>query len=122
MPRILIVEDNEENREVLSRRLQRRGYDVITANDGQQGVEMARAEKPDLVLLDMNMPVMDGWQAAQQLRSDPATQALPIVGLTAHAMEGDREKALAAGCSDYHAKPVDFPKLMTQVEELLKKK
>ena len=121
MPRILIVEDNEENRDVLSRRLMRRGYDVITAGDGQQGVDMARAERPDLVLMDMNMPVLDGWQATKLLRADDATKALPIIGLTAHAMAGDREKAMEAGCTDYHTKPVDFPRLMGQIEELLKK-
>src|SRR3954447_20707899 len=98
MPRILIVEDNEENREVLSRRLQRRGFDVIGAADGQEGIDKATSERPDLILLDMNMPVLDGWQAAKQLRANADTQALPIIGLTAHAMAGDREKALEAGC------------------------
>ena len=121
MPRILIVEDNEENRDALSRRLKRRGYDVVTAADGQQGVDMTRAERPDLILMDMNMPVLDGWQATRQLRADDATKDLPVIGLTAHAMAGDREKALEAGCTDYHTKPVDFPRLMGQIEELLKK-
>src|SRR3954469_9853282 len=119
MPRILIVEDNEENRDVLARRLKRRGYDVIAAGDGQQGVDMARAERPDLVLMDMNMPVLDGWQATKLLRAADATKALPVIGLTAHAMAGDRERALEAGCTEYHTKPVDFPRLMGQIEELL---
>ena len=121
MPRILIVEDNEESRDVLGRRLMRRGFDVVMAADGQEGVDMAHSDRPDLVLLDMNMPVLDGWQAARALRADPETQELPIIGLTAHAMAGDREKALEAGCCDYHTKPVDFPKLVGQIEEILKK-
>lgn len=121
MPRVLIIEDNEENRDALARRLQRRGYDVVTAGDGQRGVTMAKSESPDLILMDMNMPVMDGWQASRLIRTDPATQALPIIGLTAHALAGDREKAIAAGCSDYHTKPVDFEQLMSQVETLLMK-
>ena len=120
MPRILLVEDNEENREFLSRRLKRRGYDVVIATDGQRGVDLARSEKPDLVLMDLNMPVLDGWQAAQLLRSEEATSALPIIGLTAHAMAGDREKALHAGCSEYHTKPIDFDQLMAQIEALLR--
>lgn len=121
MPRVLIIEDNAENREALARRLERRGYDVIVAEDGQRGVDMARAESPDLVLMDMNMPVLDGWRASQMLRSDADTQTVPIIGLTAHALVGDREKALAAGCSDYHTKPVDFPRLLTQIEELIRR-
>lgn len=121
MPRILLVEDNEENRLFLSRRLQRRGYDVVIATDGQQGVELARSESPDLVLMDLNMPVLDGWQAAGILRAEPATSTLPIIGLTAHAMPGDREKALEAGCTDYHTKPLDFTQLMTQIESLLRR-
>jgi CheY-like chemotaxis protein len=121
MPRILIIEDNEENRDALARRLQRRGYDVVMAGDGQQGVEMAKSEKPDLVLMDMNMPVLDGWRASQLVCADPETRELPIIGLTAHALAGDREKALQAGCSDYHTKPVDFPQLLTQIEALIRK-
>lgn len=121
MPRILLVEDNEENRLFLSRRLQRRGYDVVIATDGQQGVELARSESPDLVLMDLNMPVLDGWQAAGILRAERATSTLPIIGLTAHAMPGDREKALEAGCTDYHTKPLDFTQLMTQIESLLRR-
>lgn len=121
MPRILIIEDNEENRQVLARRLQRRGFDVVTAADGQQGVDAARSEKPDLILMDMNMPVLDGWRATEILRGEAETQDLPIIGLTAHALAGDREKALRAGCTEYHTKPVDFPQLMSQIEELIKK-
>jgi two-component system cell cycle response regulator DivK len=121
MPRILIIEDNEENRDALARRLQRRGYDVVMAGDGQQGVEMAKSEKPDLVLMDMNMPVLDGWRASQLVRADAETRELPIIGLTAHALAGDREKALQAGCSDYHTKPVDFPRLLAQIEALIRK-
>lgn len=121
MPRILIIEDNEENRDVLARRLERRGYDVVVAADGLQGVEKARAEKPDAILMDMNMPVLDGWQASQMLRAEADTQDVPIIGLTAHALAGDREKAIQAGCSDYHTKPVDFPRLMVQIEDLIRK-
>ena len=121
MPRILIVEDNEENRQALARRLQRRGFDVVMAADGQQGIDAAKSEKPDLILMDMNMPVLDGWRASRMIRSDPDIQDLPIIGLTAHALAGDREKAIQAGCSEYHTKPVDFPQLMSQIEKLIKK-
>lgn len=120
MPRILLVEDNENSRDALSRRLERRGYDVITACDGHQGVEKAGSESPDLILLDMNMPVLDGWQAARMIAAQPNTTNLPIIGLTAHAMSGDREKAIAAGCTDYHTKPVDFARLMAQIENALR--
>jgi two-component system, cell cycle response regulator DivK len=120
MPKILIIEDNEESRDALSRRLERRGYNVLTALDGEQGVAMAKSEGPDLVLMDMNMPVLDGWQAAKEIRGFEKTQHMPIIGLTAHAMAGDREKALAAGCVDYHTKPVDFALLLTQIEAVLK--
>ena len=119
MPRILVVEDNEENRDSLSRRLQRRGFEVLLAEDGQQGVDMARAERPDLILMDMNMPVLDGWEATRQIKADPAVSALPVIGLTAHAMTGDRERAIAAGCTDYHTKPVEFPRLLSQIEAIL---
>jgi two-component system cell cycle response regulator DivK len=121
MPRLLIVDDNEQNRDMLSRRLQRRGFDVLLANDGRAGVETARAEKPDLILMDMNMPELDGWEATRQIKAQPETAAVPVIGLTAHALEGDRERALEAGCADYHTKPVDFPKLMAQIEELLRR-
>jgi CheY-like chemotaxis protein len=119
MPKILIVEDNEENRDALSRRLQRRGFEIVMAADGKVGVAMAQAEKPDLVLMDMNMPELDGWEATRQIRAAPETQNLPVIALTSHAMAGDRDRALEAGCADYHTKPVDFPKLLTQIEALL---
>jgi len=119
MPRILVVEDNEDNRDSLSRRLERRGFEVLMAHDGRHGVEMAAAEKPDLILMDMNMPQLDGWEATRQIKAEPDVAAVPVIGLTAHALEGDRERALEAGCADYHAKPVDFPKLMAQIEALL---
>lgn len=119
MPRILIVEDNEENRDALSRRLRRRGFEVLMAVDGRAGVEAARDEAPDLILMDMNMPELDGWEATRQVKALPDRAATPIIALTAHAMSGDRERALAAGCTDYHAKPVEFDKLLSQIEALL---
>ena len=122
MPRILIADDNEQNRDLLSRRLQRRGYDVLLANDGRAAVDTTRAERPDLVLMDMNMPFIDGWEATRQLKADPNVAAVPVIGLTAHALEGDRERALEAGCADYHTKPVDFPRLLSQIEALLQRK
>ena len=118
MPKILLVEDHPEIWDFLSRRLKRRGYDVEIAEDGQQGLDRARAGKPDLILLDMNLPVMDGWTVAKELKRDEATKAIRIIALTAHAMAGDREKALAAGCDDYHPKPVDFSQLLNQIEAL----
>lgn len=118
MPRILLVEDHEEIWDFLSRRLKRRGFDVVVATDGQEGVEKARAQRPDIILMDMNLPVMDGWTAAQAIKSDQETGGIPIIALTAHAMSGDREKAIAAGCDDYHPKPVDFSLLLTQIESL----
>lgn len=119
MPRILVIEDNEENRDSLSRRLQRRGFEVLLAPDGKVGVEKARSEKPDLVLMDMNMPLVDGWEATRQIKAEPATAHVPVIALTAHAMAGDKERALAAGCADYHTKPIEFPKLLAQIESLL---
>ncbi len=119
MTRILLVEDHEEIWDFLSRRLKRRGYEVVVATDGQQGVDKARTERPDVVLLDMNLPVMDGWTAAGEIRKNPSTAKIPIIALTAHAMSGDRDKALAAGCDDYHAKPVDFSRLLGQIEALI---
>jgi len=110
------VEDHEELWDFLSRRLRRRGFDVVLAHDGQQGIDVAQAEKPDVILLDMNLPVMDGWTAARKLRDDPETARIPIIALTAHAMSGDRDKMLAAGCDDYHPKPVDFPQLLSQID------
>lgn len=118
MTRILLVEDHEEIWDFLSRRLKRRGYDVVVATDGQAGVDKARSDRPDIVLLDMNLPVMDGWTAAGEIKKDPSTAAVPIIALTAHAMSGDRDKAIAAGCDDYHAKPVDFSRLLGQIEAL----
>lgn len=119
MPRILLVEDNEMNRDMLSRRLQRKGYDVSIALDGRQGVEMARTGGYDLVLMDMSLPEIDGWEATRQLRAAPETRGVPIIGLTAHAMAGHREQALAAGCNDYDTKPVELPRLLEKIEALL---
>ena len=119
MARILLVEDHEEIWDFLTRRLKRRGHEVSLATDGQQGVDKAQAEIPDIVLLDMNLPVMDGWTAAGVLKAGAGTKHVPIIALTAHAMSGDREKALAAGCDDYHAKPVDFSQLLTQIDALV---
>jgi two-component system cell cycle response regulator DivK len=121
MPKILLIEDNEQNRDALSRRLQRRGYDVIMAVDGRQGVAMAQAERPDLILMDLNLPDVDGWEATRRLKEAPETRAIPIMAMTAHAIAGDQERALQAGCDDYHAKPVDFQRLLTQIETLLTK-
>lgn len=118
MTRVLLVEDHEEIWDFLSRRLKRRGYDVILATDGQQAVDKARAEQPDVILLDMNLPVLDGWTAAGLIKSAPESARVPIIALTAHAMSGDKEKAMAAGCDDYHAKPVDFARLLAQIEAL----
>lgn len=120
MPRILIIEDNEENRDSLSRRLQRRGFEVLYADDGRIGVKTARAERPDLILMDMNMPEMDGWQATREIKASAELAATPVIALTAHAMVGDRERAIEAGCSDYHTKPIEFAKLLSQIETLLR--
>jgi CheY-like chemotaxis protein len=117
--KILLVEDNEMNRDMLSRRLERKGYAVTMAVDGKQGVEMARAGGYDLILMDMSQPEIDGWEATRQLRAVPETKAVPIIGLTAHAMAGDREKALAAGCNDYDTKPIELPRLLAKIEALL---
>jgi CheY-like chemotaxis protein len=119
MPKILLVEDHEEIWDFLSRRLKRRGFDVVLAHDGQMGLDKARTELPDVILLDMNLPVMDGWTAAQALKSDQATARTPIIALTANAMSDDREKAMQAGCDDYHAKPIDFAKLLSQIDAAL---
>jgi two-component system, cell cycle response regulator DivK len=119
MPKILLVEDNEMNRDMLSRRLQKRGYEVSMAMDGRQGVEMGRAGDFDLILMDMSLPEIDGWEATRQLRALPETRTVPIIGLTAHAMSGDREKALEAGCNDYDTKPVELPRLLAKIETLL---
>jgi two-component system, cell cycle response regulator DivK len=119
MPTILIVEDNELNRDMLSRRLERRGYDTLLAVDGEQGLEVARRIQPHLILMDMSLPVLDGWEATKRLKSSPETAAIPIVALTAHAMSGDRERALEAGCDEYDTKPVEFPRLVLKIEALL---
>ena len=119
MTHILLVEDNEMNRDMLSRRLRRKGYEVTTANDGVEGVEQARAIKPDLILLDMSLPLKDGWTAAGELKADSETAPIPIIALTAHAMQGDREKALDAGCDDYDTKPVEFQRLLEKMQRFL---
>jgi CheY-like chemotaxis protein len=121
MPKILLVEDNEMNRDMLSRRLERRGYRVAIALDGEQGVAMAGSEAPDLVLMDMSLPVLDGWEAARRLKAVPETRAIPIIALTSHAMVGDREKAIEAGCDDYDTKPVEFQRLLEKIEAILTK-
>ncbi len=119
MPRLLLIEDNEENREGLARHLKRKGFNVEVAVDGQQGVEMARAGQPDLVLMDMSLPVLDGWEATRRLKADPGTRNIPVIALTAHAMAGDREKALQAGCDEYETKPVEFARLLGKIQALL---
>ncbi|MDP6406621.1 MAG: response regulator [Alphaproteobacteria bacterium] len=117
--KILLVEDNEMNRDMLSRRLIRRGYEVVMAEDGQAGVELALSEAPDLILMDMSLPVMDGWDATRKIKSDTSIGTTPVIALTAHAMAEDREKALAAGCDDYDTKPVELPRLLEKMERLL---
>jgi two-component system cell cycle response regulator DivK len=120
MPKILLVEDNEMNRDMLSRRLQRKGYEVVLALDGQSGVEMTQTQAPDLVLMDMSLPVLDGWEATRRLKADPATRHIPVIALTAHAMSSDREKAIEAGCDDYDTKPVELTRLLAKIEALLR--
>ncbi len=122
MPKILLVEDNEMNRDMLSRRLQKKGYDVVMAADGQQGVDMARSENPDLILMDMSLPVIDGWESTRRIKADGATAAIPVIALTAHAMTGDRDKAMEAGCNDYDTKPVELPRLLEKIQTLLEKR
>ncbi|HEY9700203.1 MAG TPA: response regulator [Trichocoleus sp.] len=121
MPKILLVEDNEMNRDMLSRRLERKGLQVLIAVDGKQGVTMAQTEIPDLILMDMSLPVLDGWSATRQLKMIPVTQSIPIIALTAHAMAGDRDKCLEAGCDDYDTKPVEFARLLGKIQALLGK-
>jgi two-component system, cell cycle response regulator DivK len=119
MTRVLLVEDNELNRDMLSRRLQRRGFEVMIAADGEQGVVMAAAERPDLVLMDMSLPVLDGWEATRRLKAESDTRRIPIIGLTAHAMAADRDKCLEAGCDEYDTKPVELGRLLAKIERLL---
>jgi two-component system, cell cycle response regulator DivK len=119
MARILLVEDNEMNRDMLSRRLVRRGYEVVIAVDGEQGVAMARSESPALILMDMSLPGLDGWEATRRIKAAPETKRIPVIALTAHAMSGDREKAVAAGCDDFDTKPVDLDRLLQKIEALL---
>ncbi len=119
MARILLVEDNEMNRDMLSRRLTRKGFDVLIAEDGQKGMDMTRNEHPDLVLMDMSLPVVDGWEATRRLKASEETKHIPIIALTAHAMAGDREKTLEAGCDDYDTKPIELPRLLGKINALL---
>ena len=119
MAKILIVEDNEMNRDMLSRRLVRRGYEIVMAVDGEQGIAAARTAKPDLILMDMSLPVVDGWEATRRLKAELPTRGIPIIGLTAHAMAGDREKVIDAGCDDYDTKPVELPRLLQKIQALL---
>jgi len=119
MAKILLVEDNEMNRDMLSRRLARRGYAVVTAVDGEQGLIAAETERPDLILMDMSLPGLDGWEATRQLKATPETRGIPVIALTAHAMAGDREKAIEAGCDDFDTKPVDLPRLLAKIDALL---
>lgn len=121
MAKILLVEDNEMNRDMLSRRLKRRGYEVIMALDGSQGISMTISERPDLVLMDMSLPIIDGWEATKTLKTNPDTQSIPIIALTAHAMAGDREKALQAGCDDYDTKPIELNRLIEKIIRFLSK-
>lgn len=119
MAKILLVEDNEMNRDMLSRRLQRRDFEVVVAGDGQEGLDKARAEPPDLILMDMSLPILDGWETTRQLKADPQMQSIPVIALTAHAMAGDREKALEAGCDDYDTKPIEFSRLLEKIQAQL---
>ena len=119
MTKILLVEDNEMNRDMLSRRLERKGYQIVIAVDGQQGVEMAGSEAPDLILMDMSLPIMDGWEATRRIKAEETTKHLPVIALTAHAMDGDEQKARDAGCDDYDTKPIELPRLLAKIESLL---
>ena len=122
MARILLVEDNEMNRDMLSRRLVRNGYEVFPAKDGQQGVNMALSQRPDIILMDMSLPVLDGWEATRRIKANDATRRIPVIALTAHAMAGDREKAIEVGCDDYDTKPVEISRLVGKITALLKPK
>ena len=119
MKKLLLVEDNEMNRDMLSRRLARRGYEVLVAVDGEQGIAEAERSRPDLIIMDMSLPVLDGWESTRRLKAQPSTKAIPVLALTAHAMAGERDRALAAGCDDYDTKPVDFERLLGKIEALL---
>ncbi|HKI86980.1 MAG TPA: response regulator [Thermoanaerobaculia bacterium] len=121
MAKILLVEDNEMNRDMLSRRLVRKGFEVVIAVDGQEGVDKAKSDKPDLILMDMSLPVLDGWQATRQIKDDPETGSIPVIALTAHAMSDDRQKTLEAGCDDYDTKPVELPRLLEKIQNQLNK-
>ncbi len=121
MPKILLVEDNEMNRDMLCRRLNRRGFDVVAAEDGEKGVEMARSENPDVILMDMSLPVIDGWEATRRIKAADETRQIPIIALTAHAMAGDKEKTLAAGCDDYDTKPIELSRLLEKISAILAK-
>jgi two-component system cell cycle response regulator DivK len=121
MPKILLVEDNEMNRDMLSRRLLRNNFEVVMAVNGQEGVDMAKSEKPDLILMDMSLPVMDGWEATRTIKADDATKSIPVIALTAHAMESDRQQALQAGCDDFDTKPIELPRLLGKINALLPK-
>jgi len=120
--KVLLVEDNEMNRDMLSRRLARRGFDVLMAVDGEQGVQMAKTEMPDLILMDMSLPVLDGWEATRQIKAEATTQSIPLIALTAHAMAGDRDKSIQAGCDDYDTKPIELPRLLDKMDRLLNEK
>ena len=122
MTKVLLVEDHEEIWDFLSRRLKRRGFDVVVATDGQEGVDKSKSEAPDIILLDMNLPTLDGWSAAAIIRKDPETATMPIIALTAHAMTGDKDKAIAAGCTDYLPKPIDFSALLAKIDQYAPKK
>jgi CheY-like chemotaxis protein len=122
VPKILLVEDNEMNRDMLSRRLTRNGFEIVMAVDGGQGVAMAASEKPDLILMDMSLPVMDGWEATRRVKADAATSAIPVIALTAHALVEDRERAKAAGCDDFDTKPVELPRLLEKINRLLEQR
>ena len=119
MSKVLLVEDNEMNRDMLMRRLERKGYEVVIAVDGQAGIDMAASSSPDIILMDLSLPVIDGWEATRKIKADPATRSIPVIALTAHAMAGDEQKALAAGCDDYDTKPIKLPRLLGKIESLL---
>jgi two-component system cell cycle response regulator DivK len=119
MSKILLVEDNEMNRDMLSRRLERKGFEVVIAIDGQAGVDMASSTNPNIILMDLSLPIIDGWEATRRIKADPATQSIPVIALTAHAMAGDEQKALEAGCDDYDTKPIDLKRLLGKIDNLL---